>query len=141
AGGGTYHRRDLSDQLVHHRLARGFLKGAGVRRFRHGLSGARPCRAGDPGAERPVAEETGEMKLRNLWNLGIKELRGLWREPVMLLLIVYSFSLSIYTESKAMPETLADAAIAIVDEDQSALSGRIISAFAPPYFLTPRLIS
>ncbi|HMM10043.1 MAG TPA: ABC transporter permease [Paracoccus solventivorans] len=81
------------------------------------------------------------MRARNLWNLGIKELRGLWREPVMLLLIVYSFSLSIYTESKAMPETLADAAIAIVDEDQSALSGRIVSAFTPPYFLTPRMIS
>ena len=31
------------------------------------------------------------MRARNLWNLGIKELRGLWREPVMLLLIVYLF--------------------------------------------------
>lgn len=81
------------------------------------------------------------MRLRNLWNLGLKELRGLWRDPVMLLLIVYSFSLSIYTESKAMPETLSDAAIAIVDEDRSALSGRIVSAFAPPYFLPPRMIA
>lgn len=81
------------------------------------------------------------MRLRNIWQLGIKELRGLWRDPAMLLLIVYAFSLSIYTESKAMPESLSNAAIAIVDEDRSMLSGRIVSAFAPPYFGAPRMIS
>ncbi|MDF3904343.1 ABC transporter permease [Paracoccus sp. AS002] len=81
------------------------------------------------------------MKLRNVWNLGIKELRGLWRDPAMLLLIVYAFSLSIYTESKAMPESLSNAAIAVVDEDRSALSERIVGAFTPPYFGTPRLIT
>ncbi|WP_140848303.1 ABC transporter permease [Paracoccus sp. FO-3] len=81
------------------------------------------------------------MKLRNVWHLGIKELRGLWRDPAMLLLIVYAFSLSIYTESKAMPESLSNAAIAVVDEDRSALSERIVGAFTPPYFSTPRLIT
>ncbi|KGJ06638.1 ABC-2 type transport system permease protein [Paracoccus halophilus] len=81
------------------------------------------------------------MKPRNVWHLGIKELRGLWRDPAMLVLIIYAFTLSIYTESKAMPESLSDAAIAIVDEDRSMLSGRIASAFAPPYFVAPRLIT
>lgn len=81
------------------------------------------------------------MRLRNIWNLGIKELWGLWRDPAMLALIVYAFTLSIYTESKAMPESLSNAAIAIVDEDRSALSGRIVSAFTPPYFVAPRMIT
>lgn len=81
------------------------------------------------------------MNLKNVFQLGIKELLGLWRDPVMLVLIVYSFSLSIYTESNAMPETLADATISVVDDDQSQLSTRIVSAFYQPYFVDPQLIT
>lgn len=40
-----------------------------------------------------------------------------------------------------MPESLHKAAIAIVDEDSSPLSARIVSSFYPPHFLTPRLIT
>lgn len=50
-------------------------------------------------------------------------------------------SLSIYTRATAIPETLNKAPIAIVDEDRSPLSARIISAFYPPYFLPPELIT
>jgi ABC-2 type transport system permease protein len=80
------------------------------------------------------------MRLSNLLNLGLKEFWSLLRDPVMLLLMVYAFSLQIYTASKAMPETLNRAAVAIVDEDRSPLSDRIASAFYPPYFSPPRLI-
>ncbi|WP_119254698.1 ABC transporter permease [Shinella zoogloeoides] len=81
------------------------------------------------------------MRAANILHLGMKELRGLGRDPVLLLLIVHAFTLAIYTASKAMPETLNRAPIAIVDEDRSALSARIASAFYPPYFLAPSLIS
>lgn len=81
------------------------------------------------------------MRVANIFLLGIKELRGLLRDPVLLVLIVYAFTAAIYTASKAMPETLNRAPIAIVDEDHSALSTRIASAFYPPYFLVPALIS
>ncbi|AJE47090.1 ABC transporter permease [Celeribacter indicus] len=81
------------------------------------------------------------MKLKHVWNLGIKELRGLWRDPIMMVLIVYSFSLSIYTNTRAAPDTLSKAAIAIVDEDQSHLSSRITSAFYLPYFVPPQMIT
>ncbi|WP_313199044.1 ABC transporter permease [Rhizobium sp.] len=77
----------------------------------------------------------------NIFQLGLKELRGLARDPMLLLLIVYAFSLQIYTGSSAMPETLNNAAVAIVDEDQSPLSGRISTAFMPPYFVPPKQIS
>lgn len=75
--------------------------------------------------------------LRNVFNLGIKELRSLLRDPLMLVLIVWAFTLSIYTAATAMPETLHKAPIAIVDEDRSPLSLRIADAFYPPYFLPP----
>jgi ABC-2 type transport system permease protein len=81
------------------------------------------------------------MRVRNVIQLGIKELRGLLRDPMLMVLIVYAFTLSIYTASKAMPETLNHAAIAVVDEDQSPASSRIVTAFYPPYFTVPQIIS
>ena len=81
------------------------------------------------------------MRWRNIGNLGIKELRSLIRDPMMMVLIVYSFSFSIYTKATAMPETLQNAPIAIIDEDRSPLSERIIDGFIPPYFMPPALIT
>ena len=52
------------------------------------------------------------MRLANVIQLGVKELRALARDPMLAVLIVYAFTLSIYTASTAMPETLNNAAIA-----------------------------
>ncbi|MGA8785495.1 MAG: ABC transporter permease [Polaromonas sp.] len=79
--------------------------------------------------------------LANIYRLGIKELWSLWRDPMMLVLIVYTFTLGIYVAGTAMPETLHQAPLAFVDEDDSALSARIASAFYPPNFVTPARIS
>ena len=81
------------------------------------------------------------MRWRNIGHLGIKELRSLLRDPMMLVLIVYSFSFAIYTAATAMPETLQKAPIAIVDEDRSPLSERIVDSFMSPYFMPPALIT
>ncbi|MQU09547.1 ABC transporter permease [Pseudomonas helleri] len=80
-------------------------------------------------------------RLKNIFRLGVKELWSLARDPVMLILIVYVFTFSIYTAATAVPETLHNAPIAIVDEDASPLSGRIVSAFYPPYFAPPQRIT
>ena len=79
--------------------------------------------------------------IANIWRLGIKELWSLVRDPMMLVLIVYTFTVSIYVAATAMPESLHKAAIAIVDEDGSPLSARIVGSFYPPHFITPRLIT
>ena len=76
----------------------------------------------------------------NTFRLGIKELWSLWRDPTMLVLIAYVFTLGVYTAATAMPETLHNAPIAIVDEDRSPLSQRIVSALYPPQFSPPQLI-
>lgn len=81
------------------------------------------------------------MRIAHVINLGIKEMRGLARDPILLFLMVYSFTLSIYTAATAMPETLNRAAIAIVDEDRSPASSRIITALYPPFFVTPQMIT
>ena len=78
--------------------------------------------------------------LATIYRLGIKELWSLARDPVMLILIAYTFTVSIYVAATAMPETLHKAPIAIVDEDGSPLSARIATAFYPPHFLPPMMI-
>ena len=80
------------------------------------------------------------QRLRNIIQLGFKELRSLLRDPIMLVLIVYAFSFSIYTAATAMPETLNKAPIAVIDEDRSQLSQHIIDALYPPYFMPPAMI-
>lgn len=72
--------------------------------------------------------------LATVLHLGVKELRGLLRDPMMLFLIAYTFSAAVYIAGSALPESLHNAPIAVIDEDQSALSSRITTAFQEPYF-------
>lgn len=73
--------------------------------------------------------------------LAAKELRSLWRDRLLLVFVLWAFSGAIYTAATAMPDRLVRAPIAVVDEDQTVLSQRIVSAFFPPDFLVPDLIS
>ncbi|MEB8434403.1 MULTISPECIES: ABC transporter permease [unclassified Cocleimonas] len=82
------------------------------------------------------------MKHRgNILQLGIKELRSLWRDKALLLFVAFAFTGLIYVVSSATSQELNNAPIAVVDEDQSPLSKRIINAFYGPYFKTPDIIT
>lgn len=78
--------------------------------------------------------------LLNIFHLGVKELRSLGRDRLMLALILFSFTGQVYMTATGVPESLHKAPIAIVDEDRSPLSSRIANAFYPPHFLTPAMI-
>ncbi|AMV16172.1 TPA: ABC-2 transporter permease [Legionella pneumophila] len=75
------------------------------------------------------------MTISNIVQLGFKEYRSLLRDPIMIALIVFAFTVQIYTTATAMPEMLHKAPIVIVDLDQSAVSQRIRDAFYPPQFI------
>ncbi|MCO6539366.1 MAG: ABC transporter permease [Gilliamella sp.] len=77
------------------------------------------------------------QSLINIYRLGIKELWGLLRDPIMLLLIAYCFTFDIYIAATATSDSLHHASIAVVDEDDSPLSRQIIAAFYPPMFNDP----
>jgi len=81
------------------------------------------------------------MRIATVYRLGVKELWSLARDPIMLVLIGFTFTVSIYTAATAMPDSLHLASIAIIDEDDSPLSMRIIEAFYPPLFVIPKMIS
>ncbi len=76
-------------------------------------------------------------KIQNIFNLGVKELRSLGRDKAMLALIVFAFTVSIYSSATVTPGSLHNAPIAIADQDKSQLSNRIINSFYAPYFLPP----
>ena len=91
---------------------------------------------------RAVAQEAGELAMQNvrhIFQLGMKELLSLARDPVMLFLIVYSFTFSVYTPAKSAVMDVVNASVAIVDEDDSVASRRIRDSLLPPLFLRPRI--
>ena len=81
--------------------------------------------------------QTLGQNLRHIGQLGIKELLSLLRDPVLLFLIAYSFTFSVYTPAKSAVMDVINASIAVVDEDGSNASNRVAAALLPPLFLPP----
>ena len=54
----------------------------------------------------PGSSSSVRLHLLNIYRLGVKELWSLLRDPTMLVLIVYVFTLSVYAAATAMPELL-----------------------------------
>jgi len=78
-------------------------------------------------------------RLANILHLGVKELRSLRRDPLMLFFIIFSFSFAIYSAASVTME-LNKATVAVVDEDRSQLSGAIVAGLLPPRFMAPELV-
>jgi ABC-2 type transport system permease protein len=80
------------------------------------------------------------IALQNIYRLGLKELISLRHDIVLVVLIVYFFSYAVYAPSKGTQMELANASVAVVDEDDSPLSRRITDALLPPFFRAPARI-
>lgn len=78
--------------------------------------------------------------LRNIYDLGLKELWSLRSDLVMCVLIVLSFTVFIILPSKTAVLDTRNASVGIVDEDRTTLSRSIIQALRPPYFKPPALL-
>ena len=78
--------------------------------------------------------------LENIFWLGTKEFRSLFSDVLMVVFIVWSFSFAIVARATGIGETVNNASIAFVDEDNSALSRRLSNALFPPYFKRPDII-
>jgi len=70
----------------------------------------------------------------NIFRLGVKELRSVLADPVLVILLIWTFTAGIYEVAQNAKMEVSNASIAIVDEDRSELSRRIQAAFMPPYF-------
>ncbi len=80
--------------------------------------------------------------LANIFWLGTKELRSFAHDYVLLGLVIWAFSFAVYAQAQSRSQELNNASIAIIDEDDSSLSHRIIEGFyLPPYFRPPQMIA
>ncbi|MBB5752917.1 ABC transporter permease [Prosthecomicrobium pneumaticum] len=81
-----------------------------------------------------------KARLFRILRLGIKELYSLRADPVLVILIVYTFTIAVYSVSTGAKFEVENAAVGIVDEDRSMLSARIRDALLAPFFKPPELI-
>ncbi len=75
--------------------------------------------------------------LLNIAWLGLKELRSLMSDAVMVFFVVYAFTFAIYVQATGTSSEVNNASIAFVDEDGSPLSKELFNAFYPPRFKLP----
>jgi len=79
--------------------------------------------------------------LENILWLGLKEIRSLMSDMVMVVFVIYAFTLAIYVQATGTSSEVNNASIAFVDEDGSALSKELFNAFYPPRFKLPVIIN
>tara|TARA_R110000744_G_scaffold125730_3_gene231470 strand:+ start:25682 stop:26806 length:1125 start_codon:yes stop_codon:yes gene_type:complete len=81
------------------------------------------------------------QRLENIFWLVGKELKSVLGDPVMVILILWSFVFAVMLEASGAGDTVRNAAIAIVDEDHSPLTRHITGALMPPWFQAPVAMS
>lgn len=74
------------------------------------------------------------LHLANIYRLMIKELRSFRSDPIMMLLVAYSFTVAIYAAATGASTEATNLSIGIVDEDRSDLSRAIADGLTPPTF-------
>jgi len=94
-------------------------------------------------AEETKVETTGTRRafwpqlwlhVQNISYLTMKELRSIRADPIMMVLVVYAFSVAVYTVANGATTEARDMTIGIVDEDHSTLSRQLLDVMKPPLF-------
>lgn len=78
--------------------------------------------------------------IRSVLRLCGKEAHSLHRDVVMLALIAYAFTYAVYSAATDENFDVERAAVAVVDDDRSALSRRLVGALQEPMFQPPVLL-
>ncbi len=69
-----------------------------------------------------------------IFTITIKELKQLIRDPVLLLIIAYFFTIDVYMAGSGINLSLRNASVMVIDHDHSAASRELIYRFRQPYF-------
>lgn len=81
------------------------------------------------------------QSLFNTLRLTVKELRAIRGDKVMLVLILYVFTVATWMVSDAGSTEIRGLSVAVVDEDHSPLSFRLTEAIRGPLFSDPHVLS
>jgi ABC-2 type transport system permease protein len=96
-----------------------------------------------PKAVQKLAIKTGLLtQLENIYYLTIKELRSIRADYIVLILVAYVFTVSIYIVATGVSTEPQNLTVGVVDEDQSDLSRQFLDVLnRPPLFKRAVLIS
>ena len=72
--------------------------------------------------------------IKNVMYLSGKELRSLFSDPVLVVLIIYMFTAAVYSVANSITLEVKNASVAIVDHDHSTLSYRLQQSLIAPNF-------
>src|SRR6516165_746051 len=102
------------------------------------LAGA-PEQASAQAATKPKRSKKSRLgklgqHLANIYQLTIKEMRSIRSDPIMLVLVAYTFTIAVYATATGASTEATNLSIGIVDEDHSDLSRRIADGLTPPTF-------
>ena len=86
--------------------------------------------------KRPGSDRLAKLRLHlaNIYRLVIKELRSIRSDPIMLVLVAYTFTFAIHAAATGASTEATNLSVGIVDEDRSDLSRRIADGLTPPTF-------
>jgi len=81
-------------------------------------------------------------RLENIYYLTIKELRSIRADYILLILVLYTFTIAVYTVAHGVSTNPQDLTVGVVDEDQSNLSRQFLDVLSrPPLFKRAVLIN
>ena len=117
-----------------------YTKGLGLDLMMRDLVVSRVLHPGPAGHQHVRAEEAGHVamgSLRTSSGSGLKELRSLLSDVVLVALRRLRFTWTIYSQATGTSNEVNNASIAFADEDNSTLSKELLNAFYPPRFQQP----
>lgn len=76
-------------------------------------------------------------KFSHIFRLGIKELISLRYDAVLIIFMIYAFTLAIYLPASGSAIGVTNASVAIVDQDHSSFSRTLSEVLLPPEFQQP----
>ena len=79
-------------------------------------------------------------KFSHILRLGLKELTSLRHDSVLLMFLLYAFTVAIYMPASSSIIGVHNASVAIIDEDHSPLSRKLSESLLPPEFKTPQAL-
>jgi ABC-2 type transport system permease protein len=93
-------------------------------------------------AQKPVLKKGLLTQLENIYYLTIKELRSIRADYMVLILVAYVFTVSVYTVATGVSTEPQNLTVGVVDEDQSNLSRQFLDVLnRPPLFKRAVLIN
>src|SRR6516225_8304225 len=98
--------------------------------------------SGSKAAQKLVIKRGLLTDLANIFHLTIKELRSIRGDYMILILVLYTFTIAVYTVATGVSTNPQDLTVGIVDEDHSNLSRQFRDALSrPPLFKRAALIN